>query len=76
MQNSVEQWAAFFYIGGAVGIVSALEFAVLGSADLQPWGVKSSNFAGAVTYGAACDPSLPPSETTFNHVESDVNLNL
>ncbi|XP_064480257.1 putative inorganic phosphate cotransporter [Ornithodoros turicata] len=40
-ESSIQEWAIFFYIGGAVGILTGIEFLIFGSSDLQPWGVTA-----------------------------------
>lgn len=51
-QNPLEAWALFYYIGSAIGIITALEFILLGSAELQSWGVDTK-FKIVVKYGTS-----------------------
>lgn len=41
-EGSLQQWAKFFYIGSAVGTVTAMEFVMFGTSDLQPWGIAQT----------------------------------
>ncbi|KAH6935243.1 hypothetical protein HPB50_004812 [Hyalomma asiaticum] len=49
-QSPLEAWALFYYIGSAIGIIAALEFILLGSAELQSWGVDNK-FKVIAKYG-------------------------
>ncbi|KAL1470674.1 hypothetical protein MTO96_024092 [Rhipicephalus appendiculatus] len=49
-QSPLEAWALFYYIGSAIGIIAALEFILLGSAELQSWGVDNK-FKVVAKYG-------------------------
>lgn len=51
-QTPLEAWALFYYIGSAIGIITALEFILLGSAELQSWGVDNK-FKVVAKYGTA-----------------------
>lgn len=51
-QSPLEAWALFFYIGSAVGIITGLEFILLGSAEIQSWGV-GNRFQVVPKYGSA-----------------------
>lgn len=51
-QSPLEAWALFYYIGSAIGIITALEFILLGSSELQSWGVDTM-FKVVVKYGTS-----------------------
>ncbi|CAN7998815.1 unnamed protein product, partial [Ixodes hexagonus] len=55
-QASLVQWAAFFYIGSVIAILTALEFVIFGSADLQSWGLGLVSVS-VVKYGASSSSS-------------------
>ncbi|XP_077519278.1 sialin-like isoform X2 [Amblyomma americanum] len=61
-QSPLEAWALFFYIGSAIGILTGLEFILLGSADIQSWGVDTT-FKVVAKYGAAQDIQPAVEET-------------
>lgn len=61
-QSPLEAWALFFYIGSAIGILTGLEFILLGSADIQSWGVDTT-FKVVAKYGAAQGVQLGAEET-------------
>lgn len=61
-EGFLAQWAAFFYIGSVIAILTALEFVLFGSADLQSWGLGLVNVS-VVKYGASSSQaSSPPTD--------------
>lgn len=55
-EDSLAQWAIFFYIGSVIAILTALEFVLFGSADLQSWGLGLVSVS-VVKYGASSSSS-------------------